>query len=121
MRANYNEDLRRVIRTQKDWLCPYKVSACVCHKCNQVRENYKSVTFEQHQHQMKPQAMVPNPELAHAAEMTPTAVKEDIITKRIRSERDWQRDEVAQRIEDMFVRDNSEDATEGFEYSGVLE
>jgi len=49
MIVNYTEDMRKIIRTQKDWLCPYKVSACVCHKCNQVRENYKSMTQEEQQ------------------------------------------------------------------------
>ena len=34
MGTYYNDDMRQVIRSQKDWLCPYKVGACVCHKCN---------------------------------------------------------------------------------------
>lgn len=40
MRTHYNLDLRQVIHTQKDWLCPYKLAGCVCPKCNQAKENY---------------------------------------------------------------------------------
>lgn len=34
MVTHYNEDLKRILRFEKDWLCPYKVGACICHKCN---------------------------------------------------------------------------------------
>ena len=40
MTAHYDVDMRLFIRSQKDWLCPYKLGGCVCPKCNQSRENY---------------------------------------------------------------------------------
>lgn len=34
MLRHYSEDMLRILRQEKDWLCPYKVAACICHKCN---------------------------------------------------------------------------------------
>lgn len=30
MGNHYKEDMRQILHSEKDWLCPYKMGACIC-------------------------------------------------------------------------------------------
>ena len=42
----YNIDMHQTLSTKKDWSCPYKMTACICHKCDQSKDNYAKQSSE---------------------------------------------------------------------------